>query len=80
MRFRSKKTREVPLPQPHSDPSAEFDDIFDTMVSALDWYFHVTSCREHTDDERREAFAATRDSYAGFSGDDLANEVNAPTR
>jgi hypothetical protein len=73
-----KKKQKVPVPQPEVDP---LDDGFDAMMSALDWYFHVSRCREHTGTERAEAFHAAYVSFIEFTNGDLAMdaEANAPT-
>ena len=72
---RSKKVKEVPALQ------AEVDDPFDTMMSALDWHFHVSQCRGHTREERADAFYAAHESFLAFIGDDplMDAEANAPT-
>ena len=57
--------QEVPAAVEEVDP-------FDEMMSALDWYFHVTSCRNHSDAERLEAFGEAREAFAAFAGDDEA--------
>lgn len=69
------KKQKVPVPQ------AEVDDPFNTMMSALDWYFHVTTCRHHSNDERVEAFHAAHEGFLMFAGDDplMDAEANAPT-
>jgi hypothetical protein len=75
MTSRSKKKQKVPVPQP------EVDDTFDTMMTALDWYFHVTSCPEHSNGERTAAFHAAFESFLAFTGGDPAMDAaaNAPT-
>lgn len=72
---RSKKVKEVPALQ------AEVDDPFDTMMTALDWYFHVTTCPHHANVERTDAFHAAHESFLVFIGDDplMDAEANAPT-
>jgi hypothetical protein len=74
-RKKVKEVKEVPVPQP------EVDDGFDLMMSALDWYFHVTSCRNHSNAERLEAFRAAHDGFEAFVGDDPTMDAksNAPT-
>lgn len=70
-----KKKQKVAEPQPDTvDP-------FDTMMSALDWYFHVTNCHEHSNAERHAAFRAAHESFQVFVGDDPAMDAaaNAPT-
>ena len=57
--------QEVPAAVEEVDP-------FDNMMSALDWYFHVTSCRNHSNNERLEAFREARDAFIAFAGDDEA--------
>jgi hypothetical protein len=59
----------------------EIDDPFDTMMSALDWHFHVSRCRGHTREERTDAFHAAHESFLAFIGDDplMDAEANAPT-
>ena len=57
--------QEVPAAVEEVDP-------FDEMMSALDWYFHVTSCRNHSNAERLEAFREAREAFAAFAGDDEA--------
>jgi hypothetical protein len=72
-----KKKQKVPVPQPQLDP---LDDGFDTMMSALDTYFHVSTCRDHTSRERAEAFHAAHDSFVAFVGGNLDDaRANAPT-
>ena len=59
----------------------EVDDPFDMMMSALDWYFHVTSCRGHSNAERTDALYAAHESFLVFIGGDplMDAEANAPT-
>ena len=57
--------QEVPAAVEEVDP-------FDEMMSALDWYFHVISCRNHSNAERLEAFLGAREAFAAFAGDDEA--------
>lgn len=70
-----KKKPKVPVPQ------AEPDDPFDTMMSALDWYFHVSQCRGHTSEERTDAFHAAHEGFLAFTGGDPTMDAaaNAPT-
>lgn len=71
---RSKKQK-VPVPQP------EVDDPFDTMMTALDWYFHVTTCSHHANAERTDAYHAAHESFLAFvNGDPIMDSAaNAPT-
>jgi len=69
-----KKKQKVPVPQ------VEVDDPFDVMMTALDWYFHVTTCRDHANAERVDAFHAAHENFLAFIGDDpLDDRANAPT-
>ena len=61
-KFHSNFMQEVPAAVEEVDP-------FDEMMSALDWYFHVTSCRNHSNAERLEAFREAREAFAAFAGD-----------
>jgi hypothetical protein len=89
MKSRSKKVKKVPEPQPKVEKHlgrsvammAETDDPFDTMMSALDWHFHVSRCREHSREERANAFHAAYAGFIAFTSGDLAMdaEANAPT-
>lgn len=69
------KKQKVPVPQ------EEVDDPFDAMMTALDWYFHVTTCRHHANAERVDAFHAAHESFLVFTGDDpmMDAAANAPT-
>lgn len=64
-----------------SAAEAQVDDAFDTMMSALDWFFHVTTCHEHTNAERAQAYRAAREGFRVFVGDDPTMDAaaNAPT-
>lgn len=56
-------------------PPAEDDGKnFGTMMEALEWYFHVTSCNNHTPSERREAYMEARTAFVAFAynGDESA--------
>ena len=72
---RSKKVRKIPEAQPEADYP------FDTMMSALDWYFHVTTCRDHSNAERVAAFHAAHESFLALASGDTAMDAaaNAPT-
>jgi hypothetical protein len=48
---------------------------FDTMMEALEMYFHMATCPDHTKEERTQAFVHARDSFAAFAYDD---ETPAP--
>jgi hypothetical protein len=45
---------------------------FDSMMDALGAFFHMSTCANHTDDERRAAFKLAREAYVAFAfdGDD----------
>lgn len=88
-RKKTQKVQKVPAPQPKVEKHlgrtvamiAETDDPFDTMMSALDWYFHVSRCQAHSREERADAFHAAYTSFIAFTDGDLAMdaEANAPT-
>jgi hypothetical protein len=69
------KKQKVPVLPP------EVDDLFDAMMSALDWYFHVTTCHDHSNAERVAAYHAAHDGFLAFvHGDPLTDaKANAPT-
>ena len=59
----------------------EVDDPFDMMMLALDLYFHVVTCPDHSNAERHDALRAAHESFLAFTGDDplMDAEANAPT-
>lgn len=64
----------------------EIDDDFDAMMYALDVFFHVTECPNHSGAERMNAYAAAKQAFTlfvgGFEDHDAAAEPatpNAPT-
>jgi hypothetical protein len=65
-------------PEPPVDPD---DALIYTMMSALDWYFHVTTCRDHSNAERVAAFHAAHESFLALASGDTAMDAaaNAPT-
>ena len=48
--------------------SGDADD-FDEMMDALDAFFHVTTCPNHSDAECIEAFGLAYQAYYKFAGD-----------
>lgn len=48
--------------------------VFDTMMEALDLYFHVTSCPNHTHEERQQAYYNARQAFIDFNGDEDEDE------
>lgn len=54
-------------------------DTFDTMMEALDWYFHVVTCPNHDRDERHAALRDAHQAFLAFTGDDMVGGGNAPT-
>jgi len=46
------------------------DDAFDTMMSALDVFFHVAKCPNHSKEERQEALKEAADAFAAYVGYD----------
>jgi hypothetical protein len=58
------KPGEHPIAADHDD-TAEFD----TMMQALDAFFHMAVCPNHTPDERGLALKMAREAYIGFAYD-----------
>jgi hypothetical protein len=59
--------------------SGDADD-FDEMMDALDAFFHVTTCPNHSDAERKEAFGLAYQAYYKFAGDpdDTTGDASPP--
>lgn len=65
---------------------AERDDATDSdeLMDALDVFFHVNECPNHTDDERREAYQQARAAFFALITDEgvvdeFDAQANAPT-
>ena len=46
------------------------NDAFETMMSALDVFFHVAKCPNHSKEERQDALKAAADAFAEYVGYD----------
>lgn len=53
---------------------------FDNMMDALDVFFHVAVCPNHTEQDRQEAFGQARQCFIDFAydGEDPENQTPAP--
>jgi hypothetical protein len=58
-------------------PAVDQDDTteFDTMMEALEIFFHMASCPNHTPAERTKAFELARDAFAAFAYDEDAEVI-----
>lgn len=45
-------------------------DAFETMMSALDVFFHVAMCPNHSREERQDALKDAKEAFAAFVGYD----------
>lgn len=51
------------------------DEQFEGLMQALELYFHVTSCRNHTKEERTQAYMLARTAFMEFAYDEDADEA-----
>lgn|SRR5579864_33171 len=58
-----------------SPEAGDHDAEFHTMMEALEVYFHVTSCQNHTPEERREAYLQARTAFVAFAFDEDATDA-----
>ncbi len=46
------------------------EDAFDAMMSALDVFFHVAVCPNHSKEERQDALKQAKETFAAYVGYD----------
>jgi hypothetical protein len=87
-----KKDSPAPVPPKQDDAKAlvetgwideGFDDGHDEMMDALEVHFHMLTCPDHTQEERRaaafQALAAFKRYASGDDGIEGDERINAPT-